>query len=192
MNIKINLKDWVFLIVIICLLSGCNIVLGLKHYVPPEGSNLRIEFDYPKKWEWVDQPQASRIYVFEPDRQLYYPGQKDSPSLAGVIAINIDSGASPESQEELIHEWQDSAKAIGEEILEDKTIVIDGVPARWISSRVPERLNLNQDFELYSVVVFVYENHNLYDLILEIPMERQEGEFVRDFNRMISTIEFVH
>jgi hypothetical protein len=191
MNIKINPTYWAILIMIACLLNGCNIFLGLKHYVPPEGSNLGIEFDYPKKWEWVYRPETSSTYVFEPDKPLYTPGKEPTSSVAGMIDIDVDIGVSPESEEEDIKGWLDATEAMEAEILEDKTIVINGVPARWISRRIPERPNLNQDFDLYTIDVFVYENHNSYSLILETSFEEREGEFVRDFIKMISTIEFV-
>jgi hypothetical protein len=191
MNKKIIPTHWALLIVIVCLISGCNIILGLKHYVPPEGSNLGIEFDYPKKWEWVYRSDSSSTYVFEPDKPLYTPGEKPSLSMAGIIDIIVHMGATPASEEEDIKGWLDATKAMEAEILEDKTIVIDGVSARWISRRIPEDPRFNRDFEQYSIVVFIYENHNLYHLNLSTPFERREDEFVKDFNRMISTIEFV-
>ena len=191
MKIKTSPTNWALIIMITCLLYGCNFVLGLNHYVPPEGSNLGIEFDYPRNWEWVYQPGSSRIYVFEPDKPLYTPGMNPTSSLAGLIAIDVDIGANPESLEEQIRFWLDATEAIGEEILEDKMIVIDGISSRWISSRVPERPRSNPDFELYSIVVFVYENHNLYVLTLTIPFEEREGEFASDFNKIISTLEFM-
>jgi hypothetical protein len=191
MNIKIKPTDWAFLIVITCLISGCSIVSGLKHFVPPEGSNLGIEFDYPKNWEWVYRSESSSIYANEPQKPLYTPGQKPSSSLGGIIDLLVYIGANQESQEKQIKFWLDATEAIGGEILEDKMIEIDGVSSRWISRRIPERPRFNLDFEQYSIAVFAYENHNLYFLTLSIPFERREGEFVRDFNKMISTIEFV-
>jgi hypothetical protein len=191
MNKKIIPTLWAFLIVLACLLNGCNTVLGLKHFVPPEGSNLGIEFDYPKKWEWVYRSDSSSTYVLEPDKPPYFYSKNPNSSTAGMIDIGVEVGVSPERQEERIKSWRDTTEAVGDEILEDKIIVIDGVSARWISLRIPESPNLNPDFEIYSIAVFVYENHNLYDLYLYIPSERRDGEFVRDFNRMISTIKFV-
>jgi hypothetical protein len=191
MNIKTNPTHWVFLIVIICLISGCNIVLGLKHYVPPEGSNLEIEFDYPKNWEWVYQPESSMIYAFEPGKPQYTFGDIPTSADAGKIDISVDIYASAEIMEERIKSWREATKAIGGEVMEDKAIMIDGVSARWISRRIPARPIYNPDYDVYSIVVFVYENYILYDLYLETSFEERDGEFVRDFNRMISTIEFV-
>ena len=191
MNIKINPPLWALLIIITCLISGCNIVPGLKHYVPPEGSNLGIEFDYPRNWKWVYRSKPLSIDLFEPDKPVYISGETPASSDAGVISIGVEVGISPERQDERIKSWLEATDSMEAEVLEDKMIEIDGVSARWMTSRIPERSEANPDFELYTIAVFVYENHNLYDLILEIPFERREGEFVHDFTKMISTIEFV-
>ena len=191
MNIKINPAHWALLIMITCLLSACNIVWGLKHYVPPEGSNLGIEFDYPKKWEWVYQPESSMIYAFEPGKPQYTFGDIPTSADAGKIDIRVGIYASVEIMEERIKSWREATEAIGGEVLEDKAIMIDSVSARWISRRIPARPKYNPDYDVYSIVVIMYENHILYDLYLETSFEERDGEFVKDFTKMISTIEFV-
>lgn len=183
-------------ILVICLMGDYRAINGLKHFVLDEGWEIGIEFDYPEAWEWKWEywRYAAIIKAYDPA----YPPIRRNPLIKGPvfqrhgsISLLVRFNSSPETMIERIDSYLVATEAIGAEILEDKTVDIDGVSARWLTRWGPEDPALSQDFELYDNAIYFYAQGNVYVIHLGAPYDNRDSDFVKGFEDMIASIRFV-
>jgi hypothetical protein len=177
--------------ILICLIGGCNQVSEIRHYSPPDGSDFRIEFDYPEEWEWIYESEVSVMRAYDPRYPPVDPVSTATFPYLGMLVLHVQNDPNAQIMQERIQSYIEATEAIGGELLVDKIIEIDRTPARWLERRMPERPEMSRDYEVYYLSIFCYVNGDLYTMHLSVPFEERDGEFARGFTRMVSSIEFI-
>jgi hypothetical protein len=158
--------------------------------MPPEDGDFRIEFDYPEKWEWESDKEVSIMRAYDPRYPLEDIDTNNFPYF-GMIVLHVQNNASSEMLEEYAQSYMTATQSLGGEMLVDKNIEIDGTLARWLERRLPANSDISRDYDAFYISIICYENGDLYTMHISVPLEEHDGEFVKDFNRMISSIEFL-
>ena len=186
-----NTWIWLQVITILWIFGGCRGLSEHKHFIPPEDSNLALEFDYPKEWEWIYKSESSSIRVYDPAYPPVTINSNNEFPRSGLIRLSVINNSNPESMNELISWYVDATQAIGGELVDDKLIDVDGVSARWLTRRIPERRELGQDFEILGNIVFFFTQGKTYEISISVPYDDRDSDFMKGFEYMISSIRFI-
>ncbi len=167
----------------------------MAHYEPPEGSWFRITFDYPSSWVLHSLGPTGaheRISVQDPAEPTGVPGS--APDLeVGVVILTVD--VVDPSTLEVDSRAQDYLRTIGNipqmTVLGDRSLRIDGHPARWITVEVDPRPALGQMVPMLGDTIYLQVGDRLYALALTVAQDDRQGEFGRGFDALIASIEVI-
>ena len=117
-----------FLALILFLVNGCGRVV-MKTFVVTDGNNPHFSFEYPSNYKYNYTPSNSASMLVEVIRYLPH-----SPYMNPFIRIEIlplDSFGSDDPELILASDIASNSKKIGFKIVENGSIIIDGVRAKY-------------------------------------------------------------
>jgi hypothetical protein len=76
-------------------------------------------------------------------------------------------------------------------ILEDRSVKIGGLPARWLIKRIAPRSKFAQDFYLIVEDIFLDMDDRYYLISLDVPESERDGEFAKGFGHLVSSIQII-
>lgn len=163
----------------------------LKEYIPKEGGSFRITFSYPSNWDLEVDPDPGKIYAgmtaFEP-----YPageGINEESRLFG-ISVWLDPKPQTSMEEEIELHLADVELAGRLELLDDRTLQIDGHPARWLTI-VNTWENTNPSVIYIQEFIYLLTEDRYYTITLYIPESEIDSRFHTEFKAMVESIKLL-
>jgi hypothetical protein len=148
----------------------------LATFTPPEGSPFKITFNYPSEWEW-------KTLSYDLMTTDIYPNSRKSEIWIGV---NVNVTASPKTaMTDRMNLFLNTQTTVPDfEILDDKTIQIDGNDARWFVTRSIEENYIGED-------IFVMSEDRFYIIGIRYSESETNRQFYDEFKAMIDSIQFL-
>lgn len=158
------------------------------HYAPSDGSNIRLEFDYPSSWICSQDLQDANFLVIglgDPRFRTLPTAAPDdfhpTPNDFGSIVIWITprkSGQSPETALEALK--QSYNKNLRYKELKDYSVMIDGHDASALEYEVEPSPD-HYPSVMFSRRVFFIVEDQLYEIYFSIAEKDRGGEFEQGY-----------
>lgn len=167
------------------------------HYVPSEGFEFNIEFDYPGYWwvrEYSDEIGSKSVILGDPlilTVTTPFPGDSHpEPHDFGQIYIWIMHKENEQTPETELEEHKQSYNSIRRmKVLGDYQIEINGKKAA-----VLEYLTDDQETSpsiMFNRRVYFMVNDRVYEIIYSVANKDRGGEFDKGFDYFLNSMEFL-
>lgn len=159
------------------LIGGCTPIRpSLATFTPPEDSPFKITFNYPSEWEW--KKHSYDLMVAD-----IYPNARKSEIWIGV---NVNVSALPKTtMTDRMNLFLNTKTTVPNfQILDDKTVQIDGNDARWFVTRSIRENYISED-------IFVLSEDRFYLIGIRYSESETNRRFHDEFEAMIESIQFL-
>lgn len=178
------------------LLQYPRVPKGYVRYVPPEGSDLLLQFIYPDTWQ-VTEDAVFGLRLVDPERVA---------SSLNYGIIYIGRGVPPDQntpQKALAWEQQLADFVEWKTILLSEELLVAGVPAAHVVARVLPRTILSPEGEVPNTTVITIDekyylyppganNYFDYNIQLTIPEDERNGAFGQGFDMLIYSLTIIN
>lgn len=165
---------------------------ALVEFQPEEGSLLKITFSYPPNWSWEKNINSDKAYEAIEALDPYPASDPGTGDSLRLVYLDVAVVSSPQvKMKESIDLHLEGIDVLDRlELLEDRTVQIDGYSARWltIKNNYEDRSPNNIFFEEY---IYLLVGDRYYTFILYIPEDERNGQFHVEFNAMIESIKIL-
>lgn len=174
-----------------------TMTLTYAHFVPRQGSLFKLEFDYPATWDFGGDRQDDSFGIIgasEFPEPTLEPRTYRAPNAEnGVVLLSVERiDPASFSVDDKVKPFLETTKNISAMmILSEHEIMIDGYPARHITTRVAPRPSLYQWITIIDETVFLKVEDRFYWISLEIPESRRSGPFAKGFDYLVASIRII-
>jgi len=194
-NLVKIMSIWLSTGIIILLAMGCMARTATltptsmyAHYVPPENSSVRLEFDHPVSWVWMQiDPQLISVEdPYLPTLPAMYDGMElESGSIWIYSQGPEDKGIHAEAIIEFMQTFYPN------ELIGDRTETIDGYPARRITFLLAPHTGFGNTESMVIEDILFNVDGVYYRIQFHIAESNRFGLFGIGFDDMVGSIQVV-
>jgi hypothetical protein len=162
------------------------------HFSPAEDSPIRLEFDYPVSWgKPVYVPWYKNTIAFhDPAAPTLASGEEPSDGDSATIIIMVNSSTGSSLEEEI--QAQLNAAPDHLDLLQDRSLEIDGHSARWIVQKRKINIgSLDGPFIVENIFIRI-NNDTFYRIIFVIPEDERNSDFGQGFDLLMGSLRVIN
>ena len=167
------------------------------HYVPSEGSNIHLEFDYPSSWIFNENTRDADFIVVglgdprfltlpTPTPEDMHPTPSDFASIV-IWIVPSKPGQTPDN--ELASHKQGYKDVHRITLLKDYKLTIDGLDASVLEYQVNDPESYTSF--MFARRIFFVVKDQMYEIMLTIAEKDRGGEFEKGYEYFFNSLKIV-